>query len=308
MQERVSAAARWVAGQLEAGLERRLRETYGAGWLEAVNERRRAEGYRPGESLRDHRFCLAVFAYDPATQGWVAPELRRRARVLLGLANAAAHDDVGPDDLERAREIVALFAEHLGVDPPADLLADADPVAEADPLAGADPVPDGLGERRVDDRRRAGDRRDAVEPVAPGAAAGRRPSGPPPDIATRVRRARQRWAQLRRRPRAWVRAHTPRWAKPAAIGVLVVAGVVGAAALVHAHGVAALLALPFIVALVVALTLLALYLSLWVLALGGLGWSIFLFTQHENLSGVIFLWVSVLAGFALGWLHEDVLG
>ncbi|MFD7706009.1 DnaJ C-terminal domain-containing protein [Streptomyces sp. NPDC059785] len=105
--EEVLRAARAAAAALRPALLQRLLAVYGADWLARVNERRRREGReRPGRGLDDHRFCLAVFAHDPATADWAREEWRRGARQLGSLSNRAAHDEpLTPADVHRARSI-----------------------------------------------------------------------------------------------------------------------------------------------------------------------------------------------------------
>jgi hypothetical protein len=102
----VIALARSAAVAVAPPLEARLREVYGAGWLAAVNRRRTAEGRGTGHGLHDHRFCLTLLGYDPATDGWAPPSTRRDARDLTGLAHRAHHDEaLSTDDLIGARSL-----------------------------------------------------------------------------------------------------------------------------------------------------------------------------------------------------------
>jgi hypothetical protein len=89
----VRRAAQAAAAAIAPALERRLIEVHGKSWLSSVNQRRRRNGYSAGYRLADHRFCLSVFAYDPATDEWAGETTRRMARHLHGLAKDAAHDE-----------------------------------------------------------------------------------------------------------------------------------------------------------------------------------------------------------------------
>lgn len=90
----ILTAAEEVAGLLAAGLDQRLCSFYGSNWLAVVNEQRKRDGYEPSrEGLRDERFCLALFAYDKATEGWAHEQWRHLARRLRTLANKAAHNE-----------------------------------------------------------------------------------------------------------------------------------------------------------------------------------------------------------------------
>jgi hypothetical protein len=108
--EVITSAARQVAHAIAPYLEARLRAVDGPDWLAAVNARRAIAGFPPGRGLRDHRFCLAVLAFDPAMQGWVDECWRRDARELVLLANKAVHDEnLNAIDAERATAIARLF-------------------------------------------------------------------------------------------------------------------------------------------------------------------------------------------------------
>lgn len=113
IQAEITEAAREVARLVAPALEERLADRYGPHWLNAINQERRAAGAGPGRGLHDHRFCLAVYGHDPATEGWVDESLRRGARDLNTLANKAAHDDrLTPRDLDSARDIAKRFGQH----------------------------------------------------------------------------------------------------------------------------------------------------------------------------------------------------
>jgi hypothetical protein len=116
--EQILALTRAAAVAVRPALERRLAAYHGADWLEAVNVRRAAEGFPAGRGLDDHRFCLAVFAHDPATDGWVPARARSMARRLNGLANRVLHDEtVGRAEVAEATgaaDAVHRAAEHAG--------------------------------------------------------------------------------------------------------------------------------------------------------------------------------------------------
>ncbi|MET0132392.1 MAG: DnaJ C-terminal domain-containing protein [Kibdelosporangium sp.] len=112
MAEEVTRIARTVAAAIAPGLESRLIDVYGQDWLAAITSRHRAErrhkAYR--RRLSDHRFCLTVFARDPATSGWRPEHLRQKAWQLVTLANAAVHDDLLTEDqVLQARDIRRSF-------------------------------------------------------------------------------------------------------------------------------------------------------------------------------------------------------
>ncbi|BCJ67623.1 hypothetical protein [Polymorphospora rubra] len=106
----VEDAARRVAPLLE----RRLVAYHGPDWLEAVNQRRRQAGHKPGRRLRDFRFCLAVLGHDPATQGWANRDCRRAALDLNRLAFDAVHrGTLTVSHLERAQKTAARLLANL---------------------------------------------------------------------------------------------------------------------------------------------------------------------------------------------------
>ncbi|MFE2756336.1 hypothetical protein ACFXGA_30490 [Actinosynnema sp. NPDC059335] len=111
----VRAAALSGARAVAPALEARLRQYYGPDWLVQVNSTRGA-GQR-ARGLRDHRFCLSTLANDRATEGWAPAHVRRDARRLAALSNAAAHDDpCGPREAHEARQLAnRLIAANLGV-------------------------------------------------------------------------------------------------------------------------------------------------------------------------------------------------
>lgn len=112
MQESIAAAARRASPVIAPILEARLGHVYGPDWLAVVNERRAATGMPTGRGLHDHRFCLAVLGYDPATDGWADEQWRAMARDLNRLANRAAHDDaVSVQEASRAVELAETFAQ-----------------------------------------------------------------------------------------------------------------------------------------------------------------------------------------------------
>jgi hypothetical protein len=248
--------------------------------------------------------------------------------MLIGLANSAAHDDVTDQDVSRVEQIVTSFSEHYGVSPPSTLLPGAiSPADVADRNASSeyavDSLNDGdeeayehlvdrLSDRPLNERGHSGTRGDRPGAPKTHQSRGIRPSASSDRAARvaglRVQRMSQRMSGAQHGPWRWFGRELPSKAKPAGIGLLIVAVITAAGVLVHLHGVAALLALPFIVVLAVVSAALALYLSLWIVAGGGLTWAIYLFTQGDNLDAVLFLWISVIAGAALFWLHEEVLG
>jgi hypothetical protein len=95
---RVAHAAYTAARSLAPVLAARLAEVYGPRWLDSVNAARRARGLAPGTSLGDDRFCLAVFAHDPATARWAGEPVRTAAAALKALADTAAHGRSDSDD------------------------------------------------------------------------------------------------------------------------------------------------------------------------------------------------------------------
>jgi tetratricopeptide (TPR) repeat protein len=108
--EIVVSAARQVAETIAPYLEARLRAVEGPAWLAAVNARRAAASHPPGRGLHDHRFCLALLGYDPATEGWADEPWRAHARQLNALANKALHDDpLSASEVDRAVAIAQQF-------------------------------------------------------------------------------------------------------------------------------------------------------------------------------------------------------
>lgn len=107
--------ARQTALVIATSLKERLVSVYGGNWIVTVNERRRYEGRSLIESLSDPRACLAVFAYDPAIEGWAPEDLRRKARKLIGLANSAHHNrPLTVNDLADAESILETFRRNYG--------------------------------------------------------------------------------------------------------------------------------------------------------------------------------------------------
>ena len=91
--------------------ERRLRDSLGSNWVEAVRERRRREG-RPTLSAsagtHDPRFVLACLGFEPEFDE-LGPDARAAARQLTGIANKAFHHDAAalrPGDLDRAKVLL----------------------------------------------------------------------------------------------------------------------------------------------------------------------------------------------------------
>ncbi|MEV0730295.1 hypothetical protein [Polymorphospora sp. NPDC050346] len=110
----VEAVAEDAAREIAPLLERRLVAYHGPDWLAAVNSRRRRGGHKPGQRLRDFRFCLAVLGHDPATEGWANRACRRAALDLNRLAFDAVHrGTLTVPDLERARKTAARLLANL---------------------------------------------------------------------------------------------------------------------------------------------------------------------------------------------------
>ena len=64
-----------------------------------------------GGSLNDVRFCLALLAHDPSTNGWASPQIRTAAAALKNLANAAQHDPAKIEDtIDQAQQHCAALA------------------------------------------------------------------------------------------------------------------------------------------------------------------------------------------------------
>src|SRR5215472_3554603 len=104
--EELSRLAREVAAAIRPSLELRLQAAYGPTWLPAVNKRMRAEHRGHVKSLSDHRSCLKVYGFDPATEGWTTVRRRSMALAMADLANQAVHDEPLTDsDLMAARAI-----------------------------------------------------------------------------------------------------------------------------------------------------------------------------------------------------------
>ena len=117
--DEIIAIVREAARVIRPRLQERLFDHYGSNWLAAVNDNRSADGKPPVKSLDDSRACLSVFAYDPATEAWAAPDLRRGARQLAGLATDAHHDEaLGEADVRRASSILHQFAKAAPAPPP----------------------------------------------------------------------------------------------------------------------------------------------------------------------------------------------
>jgi hypothetical protein len=129
--DEIIAIVREAARLIRPQLQERLYDHYGSNWLDAVNDNRAAGGKPPIKALDDSRACLSVFAYDPATEAWAAPDLRRGARQLAGLATDAHHDEaLGEDDVRRASSILRQFAK---VAPPRPTPTPTPPPAHAPP-------------------------------------------------------------------------------------------------------------------------------------------------------------------------------
>jgi curved DNA-binding protein CbpA len=162
----VREAARVIRPQLQE----RLYNHYGSNWLDAVNDNRAADGKPPVKSLDDSRACLSVFAYDPATEAWAAPDLRRGARQLAGLATGAHHDEaLGEDDVRRASSILHQFAK---VTPPPP--TPAQPPAPAPAHTPPPPPPRG-GDVNIDLSLTPGEARTGCVKQVQGARPGRAP-------------------------------------------------------------------------------------------------------------------------------------
>lgn len=112
--DEVTRVAQRVATAAAPALLARLQERYGQEWLPAVNANRPPQHRRRDQNLRDFRFCLAVLAHDPATQGWAGEPCRRAARELNRLANDAAHQKtVTASDAARAVELARIIGDGL---------------------------------------------------------------------------------------------------------------------------------------------------------------------------------------------------
>lgn len=111
--ERVRTTISEVGGALAPPVERELDRAYGPAWLEQVNANRAAEGRPPGRGLHDHRFVLAVVAYERALEHAFNDDKRQAARRLNGMANAVAHNDpLRAGDAKRANDMARrLLAE-----------------------------------------------------------------------------------------------------------------------------------------------------------------------------------------------------
>jgi hypothetical protein len=108
----VTRIAERTARQVAPALHSRLHERYGDRWLQVVNDRRRRENLPTGSGLGDYRFCLAVLAHDPASEGWVDDRCRISARELGTLANAAVHRRrLRPADVDRAGDLARTIAK-----------------------------------------------------------------------------------------------------------------------------------------------------------------------------------------------------
>src|SRR5580700_4175145 len=129
--DEIITIVREAARVIRPRLQERLFDHYGSNWLAAVNDNRSADGKPPVKSLDDSRACLSVFAYDPATETWAAPDLRRGARQLAGLATGAHHDAaLSEDDVRRASSILHQFAR---VAPPTPTPTQAPPLTQTPP-------------------------------------------------------------------------------------------------------------------------------------------------------------------------------
>jgi hypothetical protein len=113
----IERIAERTARQVAPALHHRLQDKYGEQWLHQVNERLRREKLRPGNGLRDYRFCLAILVHDPATDGWVTSECRASARELNRLANDAVHRRrLTSADVDRASQCSTAIAKHFPPD------------------------------------------------------------------------------------------------------------------------------------------------------------------------------------------------
>jgi hypothetical protein len=114
VQDAIERIAERTARQVAPALQQRLKGEYGERWLHVVSERLRREKLPPGHGLRDYRFCLALLAHDPATDGWVPNECRDSARHLNRIANYAAHRrKLTPADVDRAGAYASAIAKHF---------------------------------------------------------------------------------------------------------------------------------------------------------------------------------------------------
>jgi DnaJ-class molecular chaperone len=116
----IMEAAEEVARLIAPALEQRLLQVHGPGWLAVVREQHDSRPRRPSNaprpqaarerSLRDERFCLAIFAYNEASEDWAPEPVRCMANRLNALANAAHHNDPLTDhDCRQARRIAEAF-------------------------------------------------------------------------------------------------------------------------------------------------------------------------------------------------------
>jgi len=91
--QRVQSAIARAAEAAAPSVEHALKRAYGPAWLEQVKARLVAEGRSAGRGLHDHRFVLALVAYEPALARVFDEGQREAARKLNGMGNAIVHNE-----------------------------------------------------------------------------------------------------------------------------------------------------------------------------------------------------------------------